>query len=353
MDLSILETIVRMGRMLALTPASVQNQVPNSSEKFYPVFMFLFYSVGVIVSKYYLRLFYAYLTPIQLTLTILIVLGFYIQNSYIFLIIALKKRQLWLKFVENLRMVAPKPTGSRQNYFIFIVPHVLYCVNNTLGTYMCIHILGWRVIKLYLLEYFDYYSHFFYTVYTCVILNLILSRYQHQAAILSKITRRKLRFSKEVATIFENVKRDVCVLKATVDIFNDIFGPVVLLNILVSALRNLANMEVITKGGVILFVIHEVCAMSLIWIGLLAIIFLCDAVLKEHEEILALTSKMQLSIDLCSHEHAQLEIFIHVVSNNRPVFKAARFFSIDRSTFFSILNTITTSFLVIIQFKTR
>jgi gustatory receptor len=59
----------------------------------------------------------------------------------------------------------------------------------------------------------------------------------------------------------------------------------------------------------------------------------------------------RLEVKLTSYEIEEIQVLVDVVLHNRPEFKAARFFSIDRSTLFSVLNSLTTFLLVLIQFK--
>jgi hypothetical protein len=55
--------------------------------------------------------------------------------------------------------------------------------------------------------------------------------------------------------------------------------------------------------------------------------------------------------ELTSYGNKEIQVFIDVLLHNRPEFRAASFFSIDRSTLFSVLNSLTTFLLVLIQFK--
>jgi hypothetical protein len=59
-------------------------------------------------------------------------------------------------------------------------------------------------------------------------------------------------------------------------------------------------------------------------------ILLCDSILKKGDEIVA--QAYRLETQLSSKENEEIQVFIDVVLNNRPEFRAARFFSIDRST---------------------
>jgi gustatory receptor len=78
-------------------------------------------------------------------------------------------------------------------------------------------------------------------------------------------------------------------------------------------------------------------------------ILLCDSILKKDDEIVA--QAYRLETQLSSKENEEIQVLIDVVLHNRPEFRAARFFSIDRATLFSVLNSLTTFLLVIIQFK--
>jgi gustatory receptor len=78
-------------------------------------------------------------------------------------------------------------------------------------------------------------------------------------------------------------------------------------------------------------------------------IFLSDSILKKYDEILV--QVYCFAGEVASYENKEIQVFIDVVLHNRPEFRAARFFSIDRSTLFSVLNSLTTFLLVIIQFK--
>jgi hypothetical protein len=83
-----------------------------------------------------------------------------------------------------------------------------------------------------------------------------------------------------------------------------------------------------------------------------ATILMCDAVLSEIDKTLLLVYKLQSVIaDLMPYENNEVYSLIQMILHTRPEFKAARFFSIKRSTLFSILYSMTTFFLVMLQLK--
>jgi gustatory receptor len=78
----------------------------------------------------------------------------------------------------------------------------------------------------------------------------------------------------------------------------------------------------------------------------------CDDILKESHTVSGLASQLQaLGPGLTPLENKEFKMFVTFVEHNRPRFKAARFFSLDRSTLLQILNSLITFLLVAIQFK--
>ncbi|XP_068901770.1 uncharacterized protein [Tenebrio molitor] len=152
---------------------------------------------------------------------------------------------------------------------------------------------------------------------------------------------------------------DVLVLKETVDHFNDIFGWAILLNIFFASLRGLIYLDNAIKGADSIDNVPQnywqmashIFVVLFYWIGIFALILWCDTIRKEFEELLSYCYQMQTCIAESTFTENDMCIFTKSVSQSMPEFTAARYFSIDRSTIFSILNSITTFLLVMIQFK--
>ena len=76
-----------------------------------------------------------------------------------------------------------------------------------------------------------------------------------------------------------------------------------------------------------------------------------DAVLNQAEEILNKSHILcRNSHTLPQNEKNRLEQFSRTIRQNFPKFSAARFFGIDKSTILSMLGTIITFFIIMIQF---
>jgi gustatory receptor len=83
-------------------------------------------------------------------------------------------------------------------------------------------------------------------------------------------------------------------------------------------------------------------------------ILLCDQILKQSDQVLALAWKLEVSAAKWnSQQYRQVQIFIEFLECNRPKFTAAGFFSIDRSILFKVLNCAITFVLILIQFKEK
>jgi hypothetical protein len=83
---------------------------------------------------------------------------------------------------------------------------------------------------------------------------------------------------------------------------------------------------------------------ELFQIGFIAVAVVCDFVLNEFDKILTVVCEIGISDEVF---HGTLSS----ISNYRPNFTAARFFSVNRSMIFSVLNSFTTFLLVIVQLR--
>ncbi|XP_068901881.1 uncharacterized protein [Tenebrio molitor] len=82
------------------------------------------------------------------------------------------------------------------------------------------------------------------------------------------------------------------------------------------------------------------------------VIFSCDLVLKEAEEMLLKSYKLRRKTEhLSANDRKELKRFSNAIVQNFPKFSAQRFFDIDRSTILSILGTVITFFIIMVQFQ--
>jgi gustatory receptor len=196
---------------------------------------------------------------------------------------------------------------------------------------------------------------------------MVLTRYQHY-------TKAVLNHTDELFTVLQRVKLGVFTLKKCVNAFNDIFGWTTLGSVFCSTFKCFVYIDVASKHSEVVEMwwgtegdqLHFLCEIGFIavmWVSVLApyldnsvialfqtgivlTIFLSDKILNEFDNLLDLAWQRK---GLNPHLDKEFKLFVSFVECNRPRFTAARFFAIDRSTLFKIINSSIGFFLVMIQ----
>jgi hypothetical protein len=81
----------------------------------------------------------------------------------------------------------------------------------------------------------------------CIILEMVLSRYQYQYYVLTQASPHKLKLH-FCLKVLKRTKYDILILKSAVDAYNDIFGWSTLVNIFTTSLRTLLNMDIFMQS---------------------------------------------------------------------------------------------------------
>jgi hypothetical protein len=242
MDLGAVETIFSFGKLLGLTPSTTKNLTVSTPRKIYIISIFLFCSVcsTILLVQQVSR--YSNLTLIHSALEILLQVVLFAHSFYILIVSGLLKQRQWSQLLRNLQRVECEPSNKKSLHLIFFLPNAAYAVTIVFVFYAWIKIVGGaKLFKMHTLESLQAYSQSFYNVLACVVLQMILSRYKNQYFLLNQHfapTRKQL--SKVVLL---KVKRNLLVLRETVDLFNDIFGWTILLSIFFGGLRGLTYLD--------------------------------------------------------------------------------------------------------------
>ncbi|KAJ8918010.1 hypothetical protein NQ315_011463 [Exocentrus adspersus] len=125
------------------------------------------------------------------------------------------------------------------------------------------------------------------------------------------------------------------------------FGLVILGALIAAAMFKLTQEDKMEADVAVLNVLYLL--QSGVW--LTAIIFCCDSVVREAEELLTNCYKLEQTLPLLSKELEELESLKRLIKNKTPKLTAAGFFEIRRSTLLSLLSTTTTYFIVALQFN--
>ncbi|EFA05765.1 gustatory receptor 39 [Tribolium castaneum] len=351
MDLNIIRRFFQVGKFLALTPTTLRDYSATPWQKNYTVLVFFFFTVGATAALQFCWSDYMSENPIALVLWIVTDITRYVHNLYIFISVMIFKRKLWFVLIANLKKTKFRIDYSEYKflYCAFITSHVSFSIIMSCIIFICFQLDDWYTcLRYYFVEFVQIFTQFFYLSFAPIVLKMIFLRYQH--------------FNKTLQTqkTWHQIKTGQLRLKQTVDTFCEIFGGTILLNIIYNSSKSLIYLNKLIKQTkswssgspiVILMKLTQIGIIGLFWGLIFWVIFLCDAIVSQNEEIRKNLYQM-LQADPIFYENKQFEKFLKTVLSNGPEFSAVRFFSIDRSTIFQIMNSIVTFLIVVIQIKT-
>ena len=248
MDLVLIELNFKLGRLLALTPPSLKRQSPNFFEKVYIFFVFSIYTVGEGYMLQQKITHYSQMTPIRLILRFMLEGTLFIYNFYSPLALVTRKRQEWFNLVENFGKIECLSQRNSHN-LVFIVSHVVFGAASIFTTYVWLTYFGFMFYQMYILEYIQVYSQYFYTVFACIILRTLLSRYEKQSILLRERLQVGKNTSDDLANFMKETKFNMFTLREIVDTFNEIFGWVILFCIVYGATKFLNCLYDLIKGS--------------------------------------------------------------------------------------------------------
>jgi gustatory receptor len=343
-DLQVIKALFTIGKYFALTPSSPTDARSSRFEKIYRYAVFTMYTFFKFFTGYIRIPVYATLPKIQLFFIFVIEITIWIHSYYTTMVVT---NERWYQLIANLSRIETQP--SRDSHFLAVrVPLLAFGVVKLTQMYYWNEVFGFVSLGVYFVEVVQIYSQFFYITLTCNVLRMVLARYQYQ-----NLLRRTQTIPTRCIHNLDELKR----LSRTVE---DMFGWSNLLNICYTVQRimvychylimsykvlsvsKIRNFYLVQNVELVLFLVN-ICEVTyflfrtLTWfqMGILWMILSCNAVDLEYEKILRSFNKNKA--------------LYHMVLQMRPRFTAARFFTIKKSTIFSILNTIVTFTLVIIQ----
>jgi hypothetical protein len=114
----------------------------------------------------------------------------------------------------------------------------------------------------------------FYVVLRCIILEMLKCRYQHQKCLVLKAGSQA--HFRNLFRIVTKIKHNLFLIKTEIDLFNDIFGWTILLNIFSASLRILIHIDsfitkdrtfhLSTNPGSICSTLYQITLLLLIWV---------------------------------------------------------------------------------------
>jgi hypothetical protein len=247
MDLNIIEICFHIGKNFAVTPSTLDNYEASFWQSTYNLMVFLFFTAGSSISLYYRAPAYIQYNPIQLVLWVFTDVVRYVHNVYTLVVVIIIQRAKLFNLIFNLResfygMDQESESLQKSYYLTFILAQASFCVVISFMFYICyVSYNLYESILLYLTEFLQFYTQFFFITFCCVVVKMLRARYQKTLS--SRV------FSSCAANLNELriLKKKIFTLKQTVDIFNDIFGGTVLLNILFTSSKSIVYLDRILK----------------------------------------------------------------------------------------------------------
>jgi hypothetical protein len=181
MDTKIFGVIFPVGNLLSLTPKSVKsNRKLTKCQKINGLLMFIFlelcfyFYLFVILTKSEVLL-----STVQKILLALLTTTYVMHNFYILIIVQFRKRNQWFRLIKYLERIPCHKCKFR-----------LYCFQYVMSQLIVFAVLIFRsinnqnsIIVVFSIG-IEIYLQIFYVVLTCIVLEMLLSRYHHQNQVL-------------------------------------------------------------------------------------------------------------------------------------------------------------------------
>ncbi|KAJ3652564.1 hypothetical protein Zmor_018517 [Zophobas morio] len=364
MNFRLLRLIMLFGEIFAITPR--RNKVKKIRTKIYSICVITALMVASTISVlYYRQPLYVNFSPIKLVLTISMVLIVNIFNCYTVLApVYFKRRQycFLIRMLEQNDNVTLDDLCEKIPFYAgFVAPNVIYWGITVYVSYVWTDILGFEYYEQYFVEVIQLYFQFYYSYFLCMFVKVFVGKYKYVNFLLSEqilyMQMRRPTTLERFPISMRRIENLVCFLKEMNVAFNDVFGWPIILIILYSSILLLNYLDDIfknsfgySKNQYVGVIISNISVVFLANIGTIALILLCDLVLDEAKTTTLLAYKLRQYALLV--EKQEISDFITLMSDNFPQFTAAGFFSVNKTTILNIMGTVTTFFIIIIQFNT-
>ncbi|KAJ3653141.1 hypothetical protein Zmor_019050 [Zophobas morio] len=276
-----------------------------------------------------------------------------IVTCYTPLSVVFWNRDNWQKLIDNLKFIVSISNDCSKisryvqiaiaRLFLELVMVLLVCAYWT-------KVYGLHFVKYYSIHCFQYWLVYSYSIFVDVILYILSLQYKCLNNTLST----------SISTLCDNtlnkIEQNYCFLKEFVDIFNEVFQWITALIICYTVLYMLHTLDFVVANLLQLeyymemIVLVDVLLVVITVIGTLVVILWCDSILTEAGKLVRESYGLQRKCRLLPE--ARFERFTKILQQNFPSFSAAGFFEIKKSTCLGIINTVTTFFIVAVQFRT-
>jgi uncharacterized membrane protein YesL len=248
MDTKIIDVIFRLGNILSITPRSVRSKKKLTYfQRFWGLLIFILLLTTVNFNFFYIKLHNSNPSVTQYILLMLMVTTFIMHDFHILIIVKLHKQAQWFQLVKYLENTQCHKENFRLYYLQFLTSQLIAIIMTLVG--LCLYFTLMGVVNMIGLLFIciEVYFQFFYLILRCIILEMLLSRYQYQKLALMKARPEKVLIQYFIKVLVET-KNNLFILKEAADLFNDIFGWTTLVNIFSNCLRTLILLDIFIRN---------------------------------------------------------------------------------------------------------
>ncbi|EFA01378.1 gustatory receptor 29 [Tribolium castaneum] len=340
MDFTALDVLLSIANVSAAIP-TLRKIRSTCFRTTYKMCVFITFTFCLAFTFYNRFFFYVKLSGLKLIIRIFVDIALTLLDYYILIGVYVFKEK-WITLIKNLKRLESVPPKKKHPHLITIAcTHFANISAIMYNTVLWARILKSTYYKAFSFELMQLHLKFLYNFIIYVILEMMISRYTFVKHLLTN--------QQKNIQVLKKCTYSVYLLKETVDIFNDLFGWPILFTVMYASLRILYCFESIIRDSAaarIHLILGDVAIILLYLLAVTAIILKCDHVTREAKAILKLCQNLKNT-----RRNEMLDKFFVITSDVLPTFSAAGFFTIRKSTIFSILSTISTFGIVVLQFK--
>ncbi|XP_044263499.1 uncharacterized protein LOC123010564 [Tribolium madens] len=351
MSLKLVKLVFKFGSLLALTPAKIEQNGLVFPSKTYALLWIILFTAGVSISTVYRKVFYETMTLVELILQVATDTTLFIVNIFTIITTATKRRE-WQKFIKILQTLKMNKGNEKIFWFLpFLLTNIIYVLSKIYETYVWSQFVGVEFfIKMCTVEYFQFYAQFvvYYLIY--VFLKLILNAVEN---LFNDIDLLEVQFTRLNSFTLKGIKSDFFSLAECINIFNNIFGWLILFLIQFCFIQQLSHLLSLTvpvvADNTVSVVIFRILYVTWHMAGTFTGVFLCDQIEQKVKNMQMVAHKIAANC-VEEKEYEEIKMLEDLINHSFPHFTAAGFFDLNRKTILGVLNALLTFLIVAIQF---
>jgi hypothetical protein len=239
MDLELIEIIFTFGKFLAFTPYSCNDRQPNCLQRCHCFVVFATYTVAVAIFQCNTSTLqeYSRMTFIQFVLVVVSYTNFYICNFHIVVVTMGLNKSRWFTLIDGLKSIKIGQVNRKQ-FIVLKLSIFIFLLLHTFQIFLTFYYFDYVLLLMFIPTHIYFLSQFTYSICTCAVLKMLLTRYQHYSKMLFEISCASNQINpQELSRVLKEIKRGLFILKSCADVFETIFGWTILGTIFCGAFK--------------------------------------------------------------------------------------------------------------------